>query len=61
MDHRQARELAAMLHARFQPQAWSVVVHAGDGQYEAHLYLDGSVLRTSSLVDALNWVIWCER
>ena len=60
MDHRQARELAAMLHARFE-EGWSVAVHVGDGQYETHLYFDGSVLRTSSLVDALNWVVWCGR
>jgi len=61
MDHRQAREVAAVLRARFEPQGWSVVVYVGDEQYAAQLYLDGSVLRASSLVDALNWVIWCER
>jgi len=60
MNHRQARELAAMLHARFE-EAWSVAVHVGEGQYEAHLYLDGSVLRTSTLIDALNFVLWCDR
>jgi len=60
--HRGARELAATLQAQFGPQALAVIQDMGDHRgYEVTLYFGGSVLRTSSLVDALNFVVWCER
>jgi len=61
MDHRQARELAAMLQARFQPQGWATTQDMGYRAYRVRLHLHGSVLWVSSLVDALNFVVWCER
>ena len=61
MDHRQASELAAMLHARFEPQGWAVTERCGSREYKVCFGYRGSTLWTSSLVDALNWVVWCGR
>ena len=70
MRRQDARELAAVLHRRFQPEGTAVSRPTGRREetgYRGHtsyhewvveLRLGDSVLRTSSLFDGVNFIYW---
>jgi len=73
MRCRDARQLAAVLRGRFHPEGTAVSRPTGCREqtsvrgntsfpeWAADLYLGDSVLRTSSLLDGINFISWCGR